>query len=93
VKKLTASEFRALPLTPPGMRADAERTGEVCILLNGRESVRRKLGSFPVNDVRFLEVYPTGTETTGTVAEKMTGSCSANNALDHPTWYVIWTEP
>jgi len=61
-----------------------------CILLNGKTPVRRPLRVYNTDDIDLLEVYPTGTELTGTIDARMTGECKAKSLFHHPTYYVLW---
>lgn len=63
---------------------------DACILLNGRQQIHQPLSAFSTADLELIEIYPAGTEVTGTVSDHMTGSCKARSLLDHPTYYVIW---
>ena len=39
----------------------------------------------------MIEVYPPGSEVTGTISTKMrSDSCRALSLFQHPTYYVIW---
>jgi hypothetical protein len=43
--------------------------GNICVLLNGKNTVGPStLGNFKTNDVEFVELYPPGTETSGSAA-------------------------
>jgi hypothetical protein len=43
--------------------------GNICVLLNGKNTVGPStLGNFRTNDVEFVELYPPGTETSGSAA-------------------------
>ena len=62
-----------------------------CILLNGNTPVRRPLRVYSTDDVDLLEVYPSGTELTGTIEARMTApECKATSIFNHPTYYVLW---
>jgi hypothetical protein len=61
-------------------------------LLNGKTQLHQPLRTFSAAQVEMIEVYPVGTEVTGTVAEKMRSpECRAPSLLQHPAYYVIWT--
>jgi len=62
-----------------------------CILLNGKTQLHQPLRTFSAAQVEMIEVYPAGTEVTGTVADKMrTPECRAQSLLQHPAYYVVW---
>jgi hypothetical protein len=66
-------------------------TGDACILLNGRDPVERPLRVYSTNDVELLEVYPSGTDITGTVGAHFSSSrCRPTSLLETPTYYVLW---
>jgi hypothetical protein len=73
----------------PSLKADPE---DVCMLLNGREPLVRPLRVYTTDDVDLLEVYPEGTEMTGTVSARFKGypGCEGTSIVDHPTYYVLW---
>ena len=76
-----------------GPREPAARTAlpDDCILLNGKTQLHQPLATFSAAQVEMIEVYPTRTEVTGTVAEKMrTPECRALSLFEHPTYYVVW---
>ena len=75
----------------PGEPAPKTAFGDDCILLDGKTQLHQPLRSFSAAQVEMLEVYPAGTEVTGTVAEKMRSpECRAQSLLEHPAYYVIW---
>ena len=62
-----------------------------CIILDGKTPVRRPLRVYSTDDIDLLEVYPSGTELTGTIAARMTiPECQATSLFVHPTYYVLW---
>ena len=61
-----------------------------CILINGLVQSNRDLSTYSVSDIDFLEVYPPGTELTGTIADRMHGPCASTSLFQHPTYYVLW---
>ncbi len=62
-----------------------------CILLNGKTQLHQPLRTFSAAQVEMIEVYPAGTEVTGTVSDKMrTPECRAQSLLEHPAYYVVW---
>jgi hypothetical protein len=64
--------------------------GDACILLNGKSFVRQPLSSIRAEDVELLEIYPSRSEVTSTVANRMHFQCERSPLGTHPTWYVIW---
>jgi hypothetical protein len=65
--------------------------GDDCILLDGKTQLHQPLRSFSAAQVEMVEVYPPGTEVTGTVSDKMRDpACRAQSLLEHPTYYVVW---
>ena len=64
--------------------------GDACILLNGRTMLHLPLTSFATRNIELLEVYPSRTEVSGSVADRMHGPCQQTSDGHHPTWYVIW---
>jgi hypothetical protein len=92
------SDTRGYPVTsimgrgngPAPTRLD-QREQMACILLNGKTPVRRPLRVFSTDDIDLLEVYPSGTELTGTIDARMTiPECKATSLFQHPTYYVLW---
>jgi hypothetical protein len=90
-------------LPSPGSGATAVPNGEpaksrldkfdemACILINGKTPVRRPLRMYSTDDIDLLEVYPTGTELTGTIEARMPfPECKPLNLFNHPTYYVLW---
>jgi len=76
-----------------GPREPAPRTAlpDDCILLNGKTQLHQPLRTFSAAQVEMIEVYPGGSEVTGTVADKMrTPECRAQSLLQHPAYYVVW---
>lgn len=79
------------PRFGPGEPAPRTGFGDDCILLDGKTQLHQPLRSFSAAQVEMIEVYPPGTEVTGTVADKMrTPDCRAQSLLDHPAYYVVW---
>ncbi len=65
--------------------------GDGCILLNGKTQLHQPLRTFSASQVEMIEVYPPGSEITGTISTKMrTPDCQARSLLEHPTYYVVW---
>jgi hypothetical protein len=85
VKSIMGGRGRAQTVS----RLDAD---DACILLNGKTPMYRPLHTFSVNDIDLLEVYPGGTELTGTIAWRMGGlrPCVANGIFEHPLYFVVW---
>ena len=76
-----------------GKGEPAPRTsfGDDCILLDGKTQLHQPLRSFSAAQIEMIEIYPPGTEVTGTVADKMRDpACRPVSLLEHPTFYVIW---
>jgi hypothetical protein len=65
--------------------------GDDCILLNGKTQLHQPLYTFKADQVEMIEVYPPGSEVTGTISTKMrTNECRALSLFQHPTYYVVW---
>jgi hypothetical protein len=65
--------------------------GDDCILLNGKTQLRQPLRTFRADQIEMVEVYPPGSEVTGTISTKMrTPECQALGLFQHPTYYVVW---
>jgi hypothetical protein len=65
--------------------------GDDCILLNGKTQLHQPLRSFKADQIEMVEVYPPGSEVTGTISDKMrTNECRALSLFQHPTYYVVW---
>lgn len=64
--------------------------GDACVLVNGRQFEMRPLSSYNINDIEMLEVYPSGTEDTRTVRDRMPRPCDEGPRGTHPIWYVLW---
>jgi len=65
--------------------------GDACILLNGKTQLHQPLHSFKADQIEMVEVYPSGSEVTGTISTKMrTDDCRALSLFQHPTYYVVW---
>lgn len=80
-----------------GKPAKGDMGDAACILLNGKEPVLQPLRMWGANEVEALEIYPSGTEGTGTVSSRFRDSwCRAVQnpiypaRLEHPTYYVLW---
>jgi hypothetical protein len=68
-------------------RPDMSIPGDACILLNGKDPIMRPLRVYSTDDVELLEVYPSGTELTGTVAWHFNGTqCAPISLMVHPTY-------
>jgi len=63
---------------------------DVCILLDGKTQIHQPLSAFSTADLEMIEIYPSGTEVTGTISDRMSGPCKAQSLLAHPTYYVLW---
>ena len=63
---------------------------DACILLNGKTQLHQPLSAFTTADLELIEIYPPGTEVTGTISDRMSGPCKAQSLLAHPTYFVIW---
>jgi carboxypeptidase family protein len=63
---------------------------DVCVLVNGRTFERRPLSSYNINDFELLEIYPSKSEDTRTVRDKMLRPCEEQPNGKHLTWYVLW---
>lgn len=86
------AQARQVPRFGPGEPMAKTAFGDDCILLNGKTQLHQPLRTFSAAQVEMIEVYPVGTEVTGTVAEKMRSpECRAPSLLQHPAYYVIWT--
>lgn len=76
---------RALAGAPP------DEAGFACLLLNGKEGIYDKLSLYTTDDIEMLEVFPRGTELTGTVSWYFHDTrCNTPYLIDHPTYYVLW---
>jgi hypothetical protein len=65
--------------------------GDECILLNGKTQLHQPLRTFAADQIEMIEVYPPGSELTGTISDKMrTNECRALSLFQHPTYYVVW---
>jgi hypothetical protein len=66
-------------------------TDDVCILLNGTQAFRGPLRVYGANELDLIEIYPSGTEMSGTVTARMNKvlRCEATG-FTHPTYYVLW---
>jgi hypothetical protein len=64
--------------------------GDACILLNGKTGLYQPLSSFNIKDIELLEIWPGGTELTGTVGDVIRSPCKPDGLFKHPTYYVIW---
>ncbi len=64
---------------------------DVCILENGIHARYQPISVYSADDIEMLEVYPTNTELSGTVAARMdmVPRCRSDG-LAHPTYYVVW---
>jgi hypothetical protein len=69
----------------------APDAGFACLLLNGKEGIYGKLSTYTTDDLEMLEVYPPGTELTGTVKWYFHDAhCNPPFLIDHPLYYVLW---
>jgi hypothetical protein len=75
--------------------APAADAGFACLLLNGKEGIYGKLSTYTADDIEMLEVYPPGTELTGTISWYFHDArCVPPSLLDSPpTYYVLWFKP
>jgi hypothetical protein len=64
--------------------------GDACVLVNGKYFEQRPLSSYNIKDLELLEVYPSKSEDTRTVRDKMLRPCEEKPDGKHPTWYVLW---
>jgi hypothetical protein len=88
-----SSRIVPLHINPDGTSAPrpVEDLGTVCILIDGKTPVQWPLHTFTANELEMLEVYPSGTEETGTVKWYFPpGPCNPPELLQHPTYYVLW---
>lgn len=82
---------RPVSIISSGAAPSAPIEGDACILLNGETALFEPLHLFAANDLRLVEIYPTGSELTQTVATRMDTKrdCRAEG-MKHPTYYVLW---
>ena len=68
-----------------------ETEADACILENGTRARYQPLRLYDADDIQLLEIYPSGSELSGTVAARMDPlrECRALG-LVHRTYYVIW---
>lgn len=79
------------PRGTQGPNTNLTVSGDACILINGKEPVRLPLSLYSADDIELLEIYPSGTELTGTVSWHFHGPpCEAVSMIQHPTYYVLW---
>jgi hypothetical protein len=72
----------------------ADEAGFACLLLNGKEGIYGKLSTYTTDDLEMLEVYPSGTELTGTASWYFHDTrCKPPTLIRHPTYYVLWFKP
>jgi hypothetical protein len=76
--------------TQQSMSGVGAGVADACILLNGRQQIHQPLSAFSTADLELIEIYPAGTEVTGTVSDHMSGPCKARSLFEHPTYYVLW---
>jgi hypothetical protein len=50
----------------------------------------RPLRSYDIDDIELLEVYPSKTEVTRTIGDRMHRPCEERLDGSHRTWYVLW---
>jgi hypothetical protein len=75
----------------PGASTPSAEPHYACLLLNGKEGIYANLGLYGTDDLEMLEVYPPGTELTGTVGWYFHDSrCRPRSLFEHPTYYVLW---
>ncbi|HEY4305248.1 MAG TPA: carboxypeptidase regulatory-like domain-containing protein [Gemmatimonadaceae bacterium] len=75
----------------PISRAPTPDAGFACLLLNGKDGIYGKLSTYTSDDLEMLEVWPAGTELSGTVSWYFHDThCQANGFIDHPMYYVLW---
>lgn len=82
-------------IDPRGTRQSMGGVGtgvdDVCILLNGKREIHQPLSAFTTSQLELLEIYPSGTEVTGTISDRMSSpKCKAQSLFQHPTYYVVW---
>jgi hypothetical protein len=65
-------------------------SGDACVLVNGKYFEKRPLSSYNIKDVELLEIYPSKSEDTRTVRDKMLRPCEEQPDGKHLTWYVLW---
>jgi hypothetical protein len=66
--------------------------GDVCVLINGVRGSRLPLRWFSANEVESVEVYPAGSDWTGTIGARMglVKGCEPGDGLSHPAYFVVW---
>lgn len=73
--------------------------GSICVLLNGKNTVGPStLGNFRTDDVEFVELYPPGTETSGTAARYLRAAgCrrvqTPGSIVGGVFYAVVWLQP
>jgi hypothetical protein len=87
--------MKTIRASKPGEMGDAPDLA--CILIDGEDPVRQPLRVWGAKDIEALEIYPSGTEVTGTVAARFReNECRPIQdprhpaELIHPTYYVLW---
>ncbi len=90
----SARDVRPKHINDEGTRPANTNTvipGDACVLINGKEPVHLPLSLYSADDIELLEIYPPGTELTGTVSWYFHGPpCEALSRIQHPTYYVLW---
>jgi hypothetical protein len=82
-------------IDPRGSRQSMGGVGagvdDACVLLNGKRQIHQPLSAFTTAQLEMIEIYPSGTEVTGTISDRMVDpKCKALSLFQHPTYYVIW---
>lgn len=87
-----ATTARRMQNRRPGGQSTMSVGGEEdgCVLLNGKTQSNVPLSFYNEKDIDFLEIYPPGTELTGSISSRMHGKCAAISLFRHPTYYVLW---
>jgi hypothetical protein len=88
-RTVPTSIMRGVPQPTSPNRLD-RNDADACVLLNGKTPLRRPLRTFNTADIDLIELYPPGTELTGTVSARMTAACQSASLFRHPWYYVIW---
>jgi hypothetical protein len=89
----SARDSRVTSIDPRGTskRPDRAIPGSSCILLNGKTPVYEPIYMYTTDDVEMLEVWPGGTELTGTISSRFHGApCEPLSLFQHPTYFVLW---
>lgn len=96
----------ALALTASGMKAGRRavdcRSQPQCLLINGERPFIRPLEMFNADDVEAVEIFPMGSDWSGTIAARVASACSAGATRGatqstrpsrQPGGIVIWLRP